>query len=120
MTPGSVIIDVAVDQGGCVETTHPTTHSAPTFIVEEVVHYCVANIPGAVGGTSTFALCNVTLPWALQIATAGIDAAAEAAPPVACAINIYRGTVTNGPVAHTFGLPYDRRFDPEKNQTLSG
>jgi len=116
MTPGSVIIDVAVDQGGCVETTRPTTHSDPTFIVEEVVHYCVANMPGAVGRTSTFALCNVTLPWALQIAAAGIDAAAEAAPPVARAINIYRGTVTNGPVACTFGLRYDRRFDPARNQ----
>ena len=65
MKPGSVIIDVAVDQGGCVETTRPTTHSEPTFVVNDVLHYCVANMPGAVGRTSTFALCNVTLPWAL-------------------------------------------------------
>ncbi len=66
MKPGSVIIDVAIDQGGSVETSRPTTHSDPTFIEEEVVHYCVANMPGAVGRTSTFALCNVTLPWALE------------------------------------------------------
>ena len=66
MKPGSVIVDVAIDQGGCVETSRPTTHSDPTFVVDDVVHYCVANMPGAVGRTSTFALCNVTLPWALQ------------------------------------------------------
>ncbi len=83
MKPGSVIIDVAVDQGGCVATTRPTTHSNPTFVVDDVLHYCVANMPGAVGRTSTFALCNVTLPWALQIANRGLLAAAEALPPVA-------------------------------------
>ena len=72
MKPGSVIIDVAIDQGGCVATSRPTTHSDPTFIVDDVVHYCVTNMPGAVGRTSTFALCNVTLPWALQIANRGL------------------------------------------------
>ena len=72
MKPGSVIIDVAIDQGGCVATSRPTTHSNPTFIVDDVVHYCVTNMPGAVGRTSTFALCNVTLPWALQIANRGL------------------------------------------------
>ena len=77
MKPGSVIIDVAIDQGGSVATSRPTTHSEPTFIVHEVVHYCVTNMPGAVGRTSTFALCNVTLPWALEIAEQGI---VEAAP----------------------------------------
>ena len=77
MKPGSVIIDVAIDQGGCVATSRPTTHSNPTFVVDDVVHYCVANMPGAVGRTSTFALCNVTLPWALQIANRGLPAAAE-------------------------------------------
>ena len=66
MKPGSVIIDVAIDQGGCVATSRPTTHSDPTFIVNDVVHYCVTNMPGAVGRTSTFALCNVTLPWAIR------------------------------------------------------
>ena len=111
MKPGSVIIDVAVDQGGCVETTHPTTHSEPTFVVDDVLHYCVANMPGAVGRTSTFALCNVTLPWALQIANRGLLAAADALPPVARAINLYEGEVTNRPVAETFGMPYNPRFE---------
>lgn len=111
MKPGSVIVDVAVDQGGCVETTKPTTHSNPTFIVDDVLHYCVANMPGAVGRTSTFALCNVTLPWALQIANRGLLPAAGALPPVARAINIYEGEVTNRPVAETFGLKYNPRFE---------
>lgn len=111
MKPGSVIVDVAVDQGGSVETTRPTTHSDPTFVVDEVLHYCVANMPGAVGRTSTFALCNVTLPWALQIANHGLLPAAEAMLPVATAINIYEGTVTNRPVAETFGMPYSPRFE---------
>ena len=78
MKPGSVIIDVAIDQGGCVATSRPTTHSNPTFVVDDVLHYCVANMPGAVGRTSTFALCNVTLPWALQIANRGLLPAADA------------------------------------------
>jgi alanine dehydrogenase len=113
MKPGSVIIDVAVDQGGCVETTRPTTHSEPTFVVNDVLHYCVANMPGAVGRTSTFALCNVTLPWALQIANRGILAAADALPPVARAINIFEGDVTNRPVAETFKMPFNPRFDKQ-------
>ncbi len=111
MKPGSVIIDVAVDQGGCVATTRPTTHGNPTFVVDDVLHYCVANMPGAVGRTSTFALCNVTLPWALQIANRGLLAAAKALPPVARAINVYEGEVTNRPVAETFALPYNPRFE---------
>ncbi len=105
MKPGSVIIDVAVDQGGCVATAKPTTHSDPTFIIDDVVHYCVANMPGAVGRTSTFALCNVTLPWALQIAKHGHNVAA-AVPSIASAINVYGGKVTNKAVATTFGLEY--------------
>lgn len=111
MKPGSVIVDVAVDQGGCVETTRPTTHSNPTFVVNDVLHYCVANMPGAVGRTSTFALCNVTLPWALQIANRGLLPAAEALRPVATAINIHEGEVTNRPVAETFDMPYNPRFE---------
>ncbi len=91
MKPGAVIIDVAIDQGGCVATSRPTTHSDPTFIEEEVVHYCVTNMPGAVGRTSTFALCNVTLPWAVQIADLGIEAAARNVPSVAAAVNIHHG-----------------------------
>jgi alanine dehydrogenase len=110
MKPGSVIIDVAIDQGGCVETSRPTTHSDPTFIEEEVVHYCVTNMPGAVGRTSTFALCNVTLPWALQIAAAGIDQAARISSPIAQAVNIYEGEVTNQAVADTFAMPYRGRW----------
>jgi alanine dehydrogenase len=111
MKPGSVIIDVAIDQGGCIETSKPTTHSEPTYIVDEVVHYCVTNMPGAVGRTSTYALCNVTLPWALQIANRGIERAAAELKPVARSINIMAGEVTNQAVARTFGLPWVRRFE---------
>ncbi len=111
MKPGSVIIDVAVDQGGCVATTRPTTHSNPTFVVHDVLHYCVANMPGAVGRTSTFALCHVTLPWALQIANRGLLAAADALPPVAQAINVYEGEITYRPVAETFGMAFNPRFE---------
>jgi alanine dehydrogenase len=110
MKPGSVIIDVAIDQGGCVATSRPTTHREPTYVVGGVVHYCVTNMPGAVGRTSTYALCNVTLPWAMEIAGRGILPAAEALPPIARAINILDGQVTNRPVADTFGLPYCPRF----------
>lgn len=111
MKPGSVIIDVAVDQGGCVATTKPTTHSDPTFVIDDVLHYCVANMPGAVGRTSTFALCNVTLPWAIQLANRGVVAAAKALPPVARAINVYEGEITNLAVAETFGMEYSKRFE---------
>lgn len=111
MQPGAVIIDVAIDQGGCVETSRPTTHSEPTYMVEGVLHYCVTNMPGAVGRTSTYALCNVTLPWVLRIAKEGILAAAAKHKPVARAINIAAGQVTNQAVAETFGLPFDGRFD---------
>jgi alanine dehydrogenase len=115
MKPGSVIIDVAIDQGGCVATSRPTTHSSPTFIVDDVVHYCVTNMPGAVGRTSTFALCNVTLPWVLQIANRGLLGAAAALPPVACAVNAHEGELTNRAVAETFGLPYNKRFEQLAN-----
>ena len=111
MKPGSVIIDVAIDQGGCVATSRPTTHADPTFVVNDVVHYCVTNMPGAVGRTSTFALCNVTLPWALKIVNHGLIEATEAFPPIARAINMYEGEVTNRAVAETFDMPYNTRFD---------
>jgi alanine dehydrogenase len=111
MKPGSVIIDVAIDQGGCVATSRPTTHSNPTFVVDDVVHYCVTNMPGAVGRTSTFALCNVTLPWALLIANRGLLRAAAESAPVARAINLCEGEVTNAAVAETFALPYNKRFE---------
>jgi alanine dehydrogenase len=100
MKPGSVIIDVAIDQGG-----------NPTYIVEEVVHYCVTNMPGAVGRTSTFALCNVTLKWVLEIAQRGIEQAARDLRPVARAINLCNCEVTNQAVAETFDLPYSPRFN---------
>jgi len=111
MQPGSVIIDVAIDQGGCVATSRPTTHSEPTYLVEQVLHYCVTNMPGAVGRTSTYALCNVTLPWALQIANRGILPAAESLRPIAEAVNIMDQEVTNLAVASTFGMTYSKRLE---------
>jgi alanine dehydrogenase len=109
MKPGSVIVDVAVDQGGCIETTHPTTHSDPVFVEEDVVHYCVANMPGAVGRTSTFALCNVTLPWVQLLARQEFDIAARR-PEIASAINLHQGRVTNEAVAKCFDLEYSAEF----------
>ena len=106
MKPGSVIIDVAVDQGGCVETAKPTTHSDPTYIVDGVVHYCVANMPGAVGRTSTFALCNVTLPWVLRLAKDGA-AVADTSREIATAINVHDKKVTNAAVAGAFDMKFD-------------
>ena len=111
MKSGSVLVDVAIDQGGCVATSRPTSHSQPTYIVDNVLHYCVTNMPGAVGRTSTFALCNVTLPWVLQLAQMGMPAGAEQSSAIASAINICSGAVTNRAVADTFGLPWDNRFD---------
>jgi alanine dehydrogenase len=105
MKPGAVIIDVAVDQGGCVETTRPTTHSNPTYIVEGIVHYAVTNMPGAVGRTSTYALCNVTFPYALRIANDGLAGACAKDPGLAEAVNMHRGQITNRAVAETFGMP---------------
>jgi alanine dehydrogenase len=110
MKPGAVIIDVAIDQGGCVATSRPTTHSEPTFMVDGVLHYCVTNMPGAVGRTSTYALCNVTLPYVLQVARGGIEAAATGSRAIARAVNLYEGQITNRAVADTFGLPYHPRF----------
>jgi alanine dehydrogenase len=107
MNPGSVIIDVAIDQGGCVETARATTHSDPTYIVDGVLHYCVANMPGAVGRTSTYALTNVTLPYATQIAKKGLDRAVRDNPALAQGVNIREGKVTNQAVAETFGLDYE-------------
>lgn len=104
MPPGSVIIDVAIDQGGCIETSKPTTHSKPTYIVHDVVHYCVTNMPGAVGRTSTYALTNVTLPYALQLAKKGLDRAIKENSALAQGVNIREGRVTNAAVAATFGL----------------
>lgn len=105
MKPGAVIIDVAIDQGGCLETSKPTTHSQPTYKVDDVIHYCVANMPGAVGRTSTYALCNVTLPYALLIANKGWERAVQENNALLYGVNITNGKVTNQPVADTFKLP---------------
>src|SRR5205807_7435566 len=104
MPPRAVIIDVAIDQGGCVETSRPTTHSEPTYIVDDIVHYCGTNMPGAVGRTSTYALTNVTLPYVLQLAKKGLDRAIGENTALAQGVNIRQGRVTNPAVAQTFGL----------------
>ncbi len=101
MKKGSVVVDVAVDQGGCIETTHATTHSDPTYILHDVVHYCVANMPGAVPRTSTFALTNVTLPFAMQLADRGVAAAVRANEHLRAGVNTYKGRVTCAPVAES-------------------
>jgi len=111
MKPGSVIVDVAIDQGGCTATSRPTTHTDPVYVVDNVLHYCVANIPGAVGRTSTFALCNATLPWVLRLAKHGAVEAAKLWPPLARAINVCQGKITNQKVAEAFGMPYSARFE---------
>jgi len=103
---GAVIVDVAVDQGGCVETTHPTTHSDPTYYVEGVLHYCVANMPGAVPRTSTFALTNATLPYALKLANLGFKAAVMGDSGLAEGVNTYAGKLTYHAVALSQGREY--------------
>jgi len=113
MKNGSVIVDVAIDQGGCVETSRPTTHQSPTFVVEGVVHYCVTNMPGAVGRTSTIALCNATLPYALRIASKGYEQAAAEDPGLGDGINLARGRVTNSAVAESLHM----QFRPLKKPT---
>ena len=106
MEDGTVIVDVAVDQGGCIETCKPTTHDKPTYVVDGVVHYCVANMPGAVPKTSTIALTNATLPGALAIAKAGPKAAAMASIHLARGLNTLEGACVCAPVAQAHGLPY--------------
>ncbi len=106
MEKGSVIVDVAVDQGGCIATCRPTTHDQPTYAVHGVVHYCVPNMPGAVPKTSTWALTNVTLPYASKIAKHGLAAVARRDNALLAGINTYGGHVTCEPVAHAHGIPY--------------
>jgi alanine dehydrogenase len=103
---GAVIVDVAVDQGGCIETTHPTTHSEPTYYVEGVLHYCVANMPGAVPRTSTFALTNATLPYALKLANQGFMQAISSDPGLKAGVNTYAGRLTYEAVATAQELEY--------------
>ena len=112
MRNGSVIADIAIDQGGCIETSRPTTHSEPTFVEEGVVHYCVANIPGAVARTSTLALNSATLPYLIKIADGGgVEEAAASDPALAKGLSTLRGDLLSGPVAEAHGLPHT---DPEK------
>jgi alanine dehydrogenase len=106
MKPGSALVDVAIDQGGCFETSRPTTHSNPTFIVDGIVHYCVANIPGAVARTSTFALTNATLPFVKALAVRGLSAALSADPHLRNGVNVHSGAITHKAVAEALGLPY--------------
>lgn len=106
MQPGAVIVDVGVDQGGCCETIKPTTHSSPTYVVDEIVHYGVANMPGAVGRTSTFGLTNATTPYLLKIANMGFEKACAADAGLAKGINLARGKVTNQAVAESFDMPF--------------
>jgi alanine dehydrogenase len=106
MKPGSVIVDVAVDQGGCCETTRPTYHDNPTFVVDGVLHYCVGNMPGAVALTSTMALTNSTLSRGLAMATFGLEAAVEKDPLLATGVNCYQGKLTCQAVAEAFGMEY--------------
>ena len=111
MRPGTVIIDVAVDQGGCIETCKPTTHENPTYVIDDILHYCVANMPGAVPYTSTLALTNATLPYALQLADLGWEKACRTNPELMKGLNIVRGQVVYEGVAEAFDLPF-------KQQTL--
>lgn len=106
MRPGSVMVDVAIDQGGCFETSHPTSHSDPIFTVDGVIHYCVTNMPGAVPRTSTFALSNVTLPYGLALADRGLVGATLHDPALAKGVNVYNGQITHAGVAEALGLPY--------------
>ena len=106
MRPGSVIVDISIDQGGCFETSHMTTHSDPTYVVHDVVHYCVGNMPGAVPHTSTYALTNATLPYVIALANEGLEAAVRADEALGRGVNVYKGSVVYEPVAEAHGLEY--------------
>jgi alanine dehydrogenase len=106
MHSGAVIVDVSIDQGGCVETMHPTTHEKPTFIIDGIVHYGVANMPGNVPITSTLALTNATLPYVLQLANTGYRQALKESPALLKGLNIIGGKITHRKVAEAFGLEY--------------
>jgi len=106
MRPGSVLVDIAIDQGGCFQDSHPTTHDEPTYRVHDSVFYCVANMPGAVPHTSTYALTNVTLPYALNLATKGWQRACRDDPALGLGVNTHAGEVTYAPVAQAHELPH--------------
>jgi alanine dehydrogenase len=111
MKKGSVIVDVAIDQGGCAETAHPTTHADPTYVVDGVVHYCVANMPGAVARTSTFALNNATLPFTIALAERGAEGAMKANLHLKAGLNVYKGALTYKAVAEAQKLPFKSADD---------
>ncbi|MDQ3646219.1 MAG: alanine dehydrogenase [Actinomycetota bacterium] len=106
MKPGSVVVDISIDQGGCFETARMTTHSDPTYVVHDVVHYCVGNMPGAVPHTSTYALTNATLPYVVALAEHGLEDAVRDDPLLAKGVNVYKGSIVYEPVAAAHGLPY--------------
>lgn len=115
MKPGSAVVDVAIDQGGCFETSHATTHADPSYLVDDVVHYCVANMPGAVPRTSTFALNNATLPYIVNIANKGYKAALLDDPHLLNGLNVYKGRVTCRSVADSLGLDYVEAIEALRN-----
>jgi alanine dehydrogenase len=108
MRPGAVLVDISIDQGGCFETSKPTTHSEPTFVVDGITHYCVANMPGAVSRTSAFALNNATLPFTLALANKGYKKALQDDPHLANGLNVYEGAITHEAVAKDLGKPFKR------------
>ena len=99
MNAGAVMVDISIDQGGCFETSRPTTHADPTYVVDDVVHYCVTNMPGGVARTSTFALCNATLPYVRTLASRGVQAALESDPGLAAGLNVQAGRIVHEAVA---------------------
>ena len=111
MKRGSVVVDVAIDQGGCIETSKPTTHAEPTYVIDDVIHYCVANMPGGVPRTSTLALNKATLPFLLKLANEGYKKALKSDPNFLEGLNICKGHVTYKAVADVFGHKY---FDPNE------
>jgi alanine dehydrogenase len=119
MRPGSVVVDVAIDQGGCIETARATTHSDPTYVEEGVIHYCVGNIPGAVARTSTLALTSATLPYLVKIADEGIEGAAAKDVALSKGLSTLEGKLVSGPVAEAHDLPHT---DPAGllNQKIGG
>lgn len=108
MRPGCVLVDISIDQGGCFETSHPTTHEDPVFVVDGIIHYCVANMPGAVARTSAFALNNATLPFTLALANKGVRAALAEDPHLANGLNVSAGAIAHEAVARDLGLPFKR------------
>jgi len=106
MQPGTVVVDISIDQGGCIETSRMTTHSDPVYVVHDVVHYCVGNMPGAVPHTSTYALTNATLPYVVELANRGLEDAVRDDPSLAKGVNVYRGEIVYEPVAEAHGLDY--------------